>query len=338
MRRMLPVLTLFVLSPFLAEVLFGATPLSNLGALLVVLPLYGGGAVLVRELARRRSPGWGRIFLLGAAYGIIEEGLIIQSMFDPNMFNAGLVGGRAFGINWIWTMWTIGYHIVWSISIPILLAELLFPTRRSEPWLGRIGLIVISVLYLLGALALAAIYRFAVAPDFQIPVLLNLLAAFVAIVLIVLALTWPTREPRELPHNVSGKAPSPWIVGLLGLLMAAFWFGLLDLPHFLRTGGWAFVPIVLGIAPVAGFASLIRRWSGYGTWSDLHRLALAVGPLIVSTLWGLFRVTTGSRLDQLGIVVFGILAAILLVLLARRLQHQDHETEAIHRSLRSSQQ
>ncbi|HSB02215.1 MAG TPA: hypothetical protein VLE49_16315, partial [Anaerolineales bacterium] len=83
MRRYLPVLTLFILSPLVAEVLFGATPLSRLGALLVVAPLYGGGAVLVRELARRRGPGWGRIFLLGAAYGIIEEGLAIQSIFNP---------------------------------------------------------------------------------------------------------------------------------------------------------------------------------------------------------------------------------------------------------------
>ena len=58
MRRLVPVLTLFVLSPFVAEVLFGATPLSNLGALFVVLPLYGGGAVLVREIG---APAWPRL-------------------------------------------------------------------------------------------------------------------------------------------------------------------------------------------------------------------------------------------------------------------------------------
>src|SRR4030095_15246535 len=104
MRRIVPVLTLLALSPFIAEMLFGATPLSNIGALLVIIPLYGGGAVLVCEFARGRDTGWGRVFLLGAAYGIIEEGLIIQSMFDPNIFDAGLVGGRALGINWVWTM------------------------------------------------------------------------------------------------------------------------------------------------------------------------------------------------------------------------------------------
>lgn len=79
--------------PWVAEVLFGATPLSRMGALLVVAPLYGGGAILIRELARRRGTGWGSIFLLGAAYGVIEEGLAIQSIFNPNLFNAGLLGG-----------------------------------------------------------------------------------------------------------------------------------------------------------------------------------------------------------------------------------------------------
>src|SRR5918911_1441164 len=153
MRRYLPVFVLFLLSPFIAEVLFGATPLRNIRALLIVTPLYGGGAVLIRELARRRGPGWGRIFLLGAAYGIVEEGLIIQSLFNPKMFEAGLVGARFLGVNWTWTMWTIGYHIVWSIGIPILLAELSFPARRSVPWLGRAGLIIVGALYILGALA-----------------------------------------------------------------------------------------------------------------------------------------------------------------------------------------
>jgi hypothetical protein len=336
MRRLVPVLTLFILSPFLAEVLFGATPLSNLAALVVVMPLYGGGAVLVRELARRRGTGWGRIFLLGAAYGMIEEGLIIQSLFDANMFNAGLVGGRAFGVNWIWTLWTLGYHIVWSISIPILLAELLFSARRSEPWLEKTGLIVVGVLYGLGALALAAIYRFAVAPDFEIPVVLNIITALIAILLVMFALRRPAGESGELSRNTDERAPSPWTVGLLGLLMAGLWFGLLDLPHFLRTGAWAFVPIVLGIALVAGFASLIRSWSHHRSWSDLHRLALVFGPLIVGTLWGIFQVTAGNPLDQLGISILALITLILLALFARRLQRRDHEAEVMHNYLRSS--
>lgn len=74
MRRYAPVLVLFILSPLIAEFLFGATPVSNLPALLPSLAVYGGGAVLIRELARRRGSGWGRIALLGAAYAIVERG------------------------------------------------------------------------------------------------------------------------------------------------------------------------------------------------------------------------------------------------------------------------
>jgi len=327
MRRYLPVVTLFFLSPWVAELLFGATPLSRLGSLLVVAPLYGGGAILVRELARRRGPGWTRIFLLGAAYGIIEEGLAIQSLFNPNLFNAGLLGGRALGVNWVWSLWTIGYHIVWSIGIPILLAELLFPIRRNEPWLGRVGMMVVGLLYVLGLLAIAAIYRFVVAPDFQPPLLLNLFAALVTILLVVLALTRPARTFEKLSNEPGGKVPSPWIISLLGFLMAALWFGLLDLPEPLRAGAWVLIPIGFDVALLMGFAFLIQRWSSSEAWNDLHRLALIIGPLIMVILSGSLFVTAGNRLDQLGVGLFGIITIVLLVLFARRLQHRVRELQ-----------
>src|SRR5829696_2113033 len=101
----------------------------------------------------RRGLGWSSILVLGVAFGIVEEGLALESLFNPSLFNAGDLGGRALGINWVWAQWTLGYHAVWSISIPILLAELVFPARRSEPWLGRAGLITTGVFYVLGVLA-----------------------------------------------------------------------------------------------------------------------------------------------------------------------------------------
>jgi hypothetical protein len=128
---------LLVLSPLIAEFLFGATPISNLDALLPVTAIYGGGAVLIRELARRRGPGFGRIALLGAAYAIVEEGLALQSIFNPGAFNAGLLGGRAFGINWVWSEWTIGYHIVWSISIRFCSLSFCFQTAGHSPGLAK---------------------------------------------------------------------------------------------------------------------------------------------------------------------------------------------------------
>jgi len=148
-----PALVLLMLAPAVAEVLFGATPITNPGAILPDLAVYGCGALLIREVARRRGLGWSSILVLGVAFGIVEEGLALESLFNPSLFNAGDLGGRALGINWVWAQWTLGYHAVWSISIPILLAELVFPARRSEPWLGRAGLITTGVFYVLGVLA-----------------------------------------------------------------------------------------------------------------------------------------------------------------------------------------
>src|SRR5215217_6489516 len=73
-----PALVLVVFAPVLAEVLFGATPITNPGALLPDVAVYGCGALLIRELVRRRGLGWISILMLGVAFGIVEEGLALQ--------------------------------------------------------------------------------------------------------------------------------------------------------------------------------------------------------------------------------------------------------------------
>ena len=40
--------------------------------------LYGGGAVLIRELTIRWQKSWVSLLVLGAAYGIIEEELMVK--------------------------------------------------------------------------------------------------------------------------------------------------------------------------------------------------------------------------------------------------------------------
>ena len=322
MRRYAPVFVLAVLATFIGEVLFGATPISRLGGLVIVTPLYGGGAVLIRELARRRSLGWGRIALMAAAYGIVEEGLALQSMFNPNLFNAGLVGGTILGVNLVWVEWTVGYHIVLSISIPILLTELLFPARRAAPWLGRTGMIVAGVLFTISALALAAIFRFVVAPDFRASPLLLIGAALIAIGLVALALRWPA--PQAALTNSERNAPSPWLVGLATFVAAAAWFVLLDLPHPLRAGALVLVPMLAELVMASVVAILLQRWSALHGWSDLHRLALASGALLVSMLVGFFGVTADNPFDQIGQGIASVVTIVLLAIFAWRLQQRGY--------------
>jgi hypothetical protein len=321
MRRYAPVFVLFVLSTFIGEVVLGATTLSRIGGLLVVTPLYGGGAVLIRELARRRGPGLARVAMLAAAYGVIEEGLAIQSLFNPDLFNAGLLGGRWLGVNWVWATWTLGYHIVWSITIPIWLTELLFAAQRDTPWLRRAGVAVAGLLYAAGAVAVGAIFRLVVAPSFRAPLALNLAAALVAAVLATLALAWPARASK--PSTRSGGAPAAWLVGLTTMLAALAWFVLLDLPHPLRAGALPLAPIAAELAIALAAAGLLRRWSAAERgWSDMHRLATATGPLLVTMLVGFFFVTASNPVDQLGQAIASALALVLLVLFALKLRQR----------------
>ena len=127
-------------------------------AMIVILPImaamYGSGALLVREIARRKGGGWPMIAVLGLAYGVIEEGLITQSLFNPDylhlrLLEYGYLPGLGMAIPW--TLFVLTIHAVWSIAVPIGFTESLFPRRREEAWLGRIGIGGFVLVFLIGA-------------------------------------------------------------------------------------------------------------------------------------------------------------------------------------------
>jgi hypothetical protein len=341
MRRLAPVLVLALLAVAIPEILFGSTPLSSPGQILVNLPIYAGGVIVIRELARRRRVGWPQIALLGAAYGLIEEGLVLGSMVNPDLFNAGLVGGRWLGINWTWTEWTLGYHAVWTASIPILFAELLVPARRAEPWLSTIGLAVAGLIYLAGLVFMALIIHLAVAPGFVPPLAPTIAIGLGVVGLGLLALgrsggaatgkrsALAVSAPRPAIAGSASevRAPSPWLVGLLALVVAAAWFGLLLLPGPVKYSAWVLAPMALDLVLLGSLVCLIRRWSAAGRgWTDLHRLALAAGPLPVSMWWGLVYVTAGQPAARVSEIVSCALAIVLVALFARQLRHRTRQS------------
>ncbi len=85
MRRVLPAITLFFVAPLVAEFLLGDLPLKLLGALIILAPMYGGGALLVRELVRRSGRGWPSILMLAFAYAVIEEAFTTQTLVQSRL-------------------------------------------------------------------------------------------------------------------------------------------------------------------------------------------------------------------------------------------------------------
>ncbi|MCK4456375.1 MAG: hypothetical protein KAW39_01395, partial [Thermoplasmata archaeon] len=128
-------IALVLLSPLTAELLSGSSPPLEFffpPGFLLLVGLYGSGVLLVRELALRWGKGWPSILLLGAAYGILEEGLIVRSFFDPGWMDLGILGeyGRWAGINWVWSVWLTIFHGLVSIAVPIILVNLMYPSQK----------------------------------------------------------------------------------------------------------------------------------------------------------------------------------------------------------------
>jgi hypothetical protein len=96
--------------------------------------LYGLGGLIIREIATRWKKGWVSILSMGMAYGIFEEAIMVRSFFDPGCQDLGQLAfyGRWMGVNWIWSIALTIFHAVVSISIPILITELLFPNNKES--------------------------------------------------------------------------------------------------------------------------------------------------------------------------------------------------------------
>src|SRR5262249_27428058 len=227
----LPCAVLFFLAPLVGEVLAGSTPLDILGSpasfltlFLLEALLYGSGALLIREIARRTGRGWPAILGLGLAYGVLEEGLITQSFFNPDFLGLHLLGlGSLLGLGWVWITDLVPLHAVWSIGVPIALAELLFRGRGTDAWLGRLGLTLASALFAVGVLSMwLATYaseRNFVAPW---PKLLGALAVVVVITQLALGLT---RRSAGAGSAAVALAPSACLVGVASFTAASLFMG-----------------------------------------------------------------------------------------------------------------
>lgn len=267
-RGIWPALGLIFVAPLVAEFLLGNLPIKLLPALIVLAPMYGGGALLIREVVRRTQRGWPSILLLGMAYAIFEEAFTTQSLFNPNYLklNLGLLAPAyipSLGIGAWWTLWMLMVHGIWSISTPIALVEACVPDRARTAWLERAGLAVVGVVFLFGAAANTAIgYR---QDRFVASVAQFLGAAAVMLLLVILALLLPKRKE----NSRAGAAPSAWVVGGAALLFGS---AALLVP---MQWGWGAVAELIGLDVVMVLAVL--AWSRRGGWGLRHQLALGAG-------------------------------------------------------------
>lgn len=323
LQRIAPALGLFFLAPVTAEYLIGYLPVTgDLVQMLVDLwlfaPLYGGAALIIREAARRTGRGWPAIILLSAAFGVFQAGLVDHSLFDPAYHGtADPIYLPALGISGTTALAFILGHVVWSISAPIAIVETFVPRRRTVPWLGRPGLAVTGILYVLAS---AIIFRGTAEESGSLPSMPQMLGTAVVVAALI-ALAFTMRRRSEPPVDL--PVPGPWAVGTAAFVALSA-PTLIELVLELLGASSAFMSgwpgVALNLVLVGALAFLVRRWSHREGWSAAHTLALAGGALLTRA-WMAFLVVPfgdvalhdkliGNTVLFVGVVVLLVAAAL----------------------------
>jgi len=298
-----PLLALVLLSPVIAEMLSGSSaPLEwlNPAVPLLLIWLYGSGVLVMRETAVRWKVGWPGILLLGAAYGIIEEGLAVKSFFDPAWMDLGNLGwyGRWLDVNWVWAVWLTIYHAVVSIAVPIFLVDWIWPRTRGVAFTSRRGYIAA-----IGFLASATIFIDLALTPYR-PSVWHLLGALAAVAFLAWAAkTYATRLWDRLP---SGTPRSPRVYAIAGFVFIGC--------SFLIYGGgpalgvYPIITLWEGAIVLLAAMLLIRRTSGDPRWAR-QRFAFVGGVIGFLIALAFFLELAGWR----GMGVVGAAFALLLV-------------------------
>jgi hypothetical protein len=267
--------SLFFLAPLVAEYLLGDIPLSNMGAMIALAPMYGGGAILIRETVRRSGRGWPTFILLALAYAVMEEGLVSLTLFDPHYLGLSLLAYGyipALGTAFPWAIFVLSIHVIWSMAVPIGLTEALFTEPEQKPWLGRIGLIVSSLLLLFGSTA-AALFQRSKDPFRDTP--LEMVVVLIVIALLIVA---AFRFPRRAPTQSLKPAP-PAVIGVASLILGA---GVITIYARGSSVGWPWPAAVLAELIVDGLLILLFWWATrMRAWNALAAWAAATGGMLV---------------------------------------------------------
>jgi hypothetical protein len=324
--------TLLVLAPIIAEVLSGATRLSILFVLIPEIMVWGGGALLARELVRRWHAGATSLLCLGLALSIAEEFIIQQTSIAPLPFpGANADFARFWGINWVYLLFMLGFESVWVVLVPVQITELVFPDRREQPWLRTRGLIAACVTFLIGSRIAWYGWTQQARPRLHAipyhPPAVLILVGLASIGALIFA-AWLLRGYGHSGQIASRQPASPWLLGFKALIFSAAWFELIGLVFIPHPGLAVWIPLTTGPAWALISFILIRYWSAARGWRDVHRWALSCGAILGCMAMSDVSAAGWTRVDLIGKFVFQFCGLIGLLLLARKVWRRDAANHA----------
>jgi hypothetical protein len=329
-RRLGPIISLLFLAPILSELLSGSTRVSTLFVLIPSTGVWGCAALIIREIARRRRRTWRSLVMHGLALSLAEECVIQQTSLAPLIsVDPQHVYSRAFGVDWEYLLWALGFESVWVVTLPIALTEYLFPERREETWLGPRGLVIAAAVFALASFVAWYSLTQVFLPKFfpqsiYHPPAATFVMALAAIASLATVALAPEQEIGARPES-NETVPGPWVIGMVSFGLALPWY----LQVLLAFGAIPSVPVSMalfgGLALAAVALTLANRWSARRAWGENHTFAAIIG-IILATLVGgsvVLRVSRASPIDRIGQLAFNFAALGLLIRHARRRGHDN---------------
>jgi len=256
-------------NPFMFFVLLGGN-----------LALYGPGVLLVREATLRWKKGWATTLILGGAYGILEEGLALSTLFDPKAGPAGPLGvyGHWLGVSWVWAAEVVPFHSVFSVSIPILLLGLAVPATRGQLLLpGRKCAAAIAIL-IADVMGLMVFVHYVTGFWMGVPLVVGSVAVIGALVLVA------RRSGPSWPR----KLPGPPRRGVAAVFLGGLFFmpGLVIILDVVAPFLPALATLVIVVLYQAGYLVLVVRALGF-EGNQRHEIFFVSGATVLLFLDGL---------------------------------------------------
>jgi hypothetical protein len=228
-RNARPILFLVFLTPCV-EFLTGSTSLGAaltvpgvaLTFFLITWPTYALPVLLIREAVVAWNKWIASLLALGISYGALNEGLLAKTYFSVNPNSPVLGGGVGawIGVNWPWVTEITLFHMIVSISVPVVLSFLIFPESRQIRFLSErtihwfVGIVLVEVLGILAVESFfSATYR-ALLPLLLLPTGIILLGIYFARRL-------PKPEQTVVLRDRFSR-PIPLILASLGFFVVMF--------------------------------------------------------------------------------------------------------------------
>jgi hypothetical protein len=254
---------------------------------------------------------------LGAAYGVLEEALLVTSWFSPYWMDLGPMAyyGRILDINTVWAEMLTIYHAVFSVTIPILFIELAYPDRRDENWIGRKTLTLL--IGVLSALTILGYWLFSTLMNYwtPLPQYLTCIAIMTAFIILARRLPqdWGTHGQKPLP-----KPALLWLTAAAASL--AFFLGFYASPSLVP---WP-LAMLYGIFLTILIAKFVTRYNWNQKPSNMHILALCSGALTFFLLFAPLQELDKTRTDNTqGMTLVAIATIIALIVLRHKIKQQN---------------